>query len=250
MDFWRTREIDNFDPCNALLAIATNILLWLVLCSRDTFFFFNIVLDLCPKAPECVRVEESAGTHAGPAVFSPLLIGGSNWGPKISCGIPNEALTARYKAHLYEKHAHVWYLYERWISSGCNCCMQYFLLSSQSSGPIETHPVCSRASTPRTPLWTPTWYSWGLGYFSKSWRIPAAAQKHIGIGEDDRHGVCGSVWLSRERPGSAGHQRGLGRRRSVRWSSFRFSCVRQVRWWRSTGLNAQMLILKCIFNFS
>lgn len=107
--------------------------------------------------------------------------------------------------------------------------MQYFLLSSQSSGPIETHPVCSRASTPRTPLWTPTWYSWGLGYFSKSWWIPAAIQKLIGIGEDDRHGVCGSVWLSRERQGSAGHQRGLGRRRSVRWTSFRFGCVRQVR---------------------
>ncbi len=66
MDFWHTREMYNFEPCNALLAITTNILvlLRLVLCSRDTFFFFNIVLDLCPKAPECVRVEESAGTHA------------------------------------------------------------------------------------------------------------------------------------------------------------------------------------------
>ncbi len=206
------------------------VLLWLVLCSRDTFFFFNIVLDLCPKAPECVRVEESAGTHAVQLSFLLSWLAAPTEGQKYPAGSRTRLLRRGIK-HIYMRSMHMFDTYTSAeslpaVTVACNtfCCLLKALgrLRRIPSAGVHRHlePPCE-------------WYSWGLGYFSKSWRIPAAAQKHIGIGEDDRHGVCGSVWLSRERPGSAGHQRGLGRRRSVRWSSFRFSCVRQVRWWRN-----------------
>ncbi len=48
-DFWHKLKIYNFDPCNVLLAIATNIPVLLMTGSRDTFMnSLHILLLWCP----------------------------------------------------------------------------------------------------------------------------------------------------------------------------------------------------------